>query len=80
MNIEIIERFLLWSMMLNLGCSLLVFIVVLIGKNTVYRIHSKIFSVSEEKVAETVYKSMISYKSLFVFFNVIPYVVIQIIK
>lgn len=80
MNIEMLERFLLWSMILNICCSVFTMIVILIAKKTVYRIHSKVFNVSEEQVAEIVYKAMISYKSLFVFFNVIPYVVIQIIK
>ncbi|MFC2091685.1 DUF6868 family protein [Elusimicrobiota bacterium] len=80
MNIEMLEKFLLWSMILNLGCSLFIFIVVVTCKNTVYRMHSKIFNVSEEKAAETTYKSLTTYKTLFVFFNVIPYIAILIIK
>ena len=80
MNMEMIERFLFWSMVLNICCSVFAFIAVLVAKNVAYRIHGKIFKVSEEVVAEKVYKAMLDYKSLFVFFNVIPYIVIQIIK
>jgi hypothetical protein len=80
MNMEVVESFLRWCIILNLGCSLFAMIAVTGFKKKIYKIHSKIFSVSEEIVAETVYKSLTTYKTIFVFFNVIPYIVIKIIK
>jgi len=80
MNLEMLSQFFLWCSVINLAVSLLVFLVVMIGKNQVYRIHSKLFNVSEEKVAETTYSSMTNYKTIIFVFNIIPYIVIQIIK
>ncbi len=80
MNIEILSQFFMWCSIINLGASLLVLVVVSIGKNKVYKIHSKLFNVSEEKAAETIYSSMINYKTIIFVFNIIPYIAIQIIK
>lgn len=80
MNLEMLGQFFMWCSIINLSISLLVFLVVVIGKNFVYSIHSKLFNVSEEKVAEAMYTSMINYKTFIFFFNVIPYIAIQIIK
>ena len=80
MNIEMLSQFFLWCSIINIVISLLVFIVVVIGKNRVYSIHSKLFNVSEEKSAEVIYSSMVNYKTIIFVFNIIPYIAIQIIK
>ena len=80
MNIEMLSQFFLWCSIINLSISVLVFLVVVIGGNRVYRIHSKLFNVSEEKAAESIYSSMINYKTVIFVFNIIPYIAIQIIK
>ena len=80
MNIEMLSKFFLWSSVINMGASLLVSLVVMIGKNRVYRIHSKLFNVSVEKAAETIYSSRTNYKTIVFVFNIIPYIAIQIIK
>lgn len=80
MNIEMLSQFFLWCSIINLVASLLVFLVLMIGKNRVYRIHSKLFNVSEEKAAEAIHSSMINYKTIIFVFNIIPYIAIQIIK
>jgi hypothetical protein len=80
MNIEVLSQFFLWCSIINLSASLLTFLVVTIGKSRVYRIHSKLFNVSEEKAAEAIYSSMINYKTIVFVFNIIPYIAIQIIK
>lgn len=56
------------------------FLVMMIGKNRVYKIHGKLFNVSEEKAAEAIHSSMINYKTIIFVFNIIPYIAIQIIK
>ena len=80
MNIETLSQFFLWCSIINVAASLLVFLVVMIGKKRVYKIHSKLFNVSEEKAAEAIYASMINYKTIIFVFNIIPYIAIQIIK
>ena len=80
MNIEMLSQFFLWCSIMNVGASLLVFLVMMIGKNRVYKIHSKLFNVSEEKASEAIYSSMINYKTIIFVFNIIPYIAIQIIK
>jgi len=80
MNIEMLSQFFLWCSIINLVASLLVFLAITIGKNRVYKIHSKLFHVSEEKAAETIYSSMVNYKTIIFVFNIIPYIAIQIIK
>ena len=80
MNIEMLGQFFLWCSIINLVASSLVFLVLKIGKNRVYKIHSKLFNISEEKSAEAIYTSMINYKTIIFVFNIIPYIAIQIIK
>ena len=80
MNTEMLSQFFLWCSIINLSASLVVFLALTIGKNRVYRIHSKLFNVSEEKAAEVMYSSMINYKTIIFVFNIIPYIAIQIIK
>ena len=80
MNIEMLSQFFLWCSIINVGVLLLVLLVVMIGKNRVYRIHGKLFNVSEEKAAETIYSSMTNYKTIIFVFNIIPYIATQIIK
>ena len=80
MNIEMLSKFFLWCSIINISASILIFLVVVIGRKKIYRIHSKLFNVSEEKTAETIYSSMINYKTFVWFFNIIPYIAIQIVK
>lgn len=80
MTIELLSRFFMWSSVINLACALLVVIVIRIGGSNIYKIHSNFFNVSEEKAAQTIYASMVSYKTIIFVFNVIPYIVLQIIK
>jgi hypothetical protein len=80
MNIETLSQFFLWSSIINICISFVVFLVIIIGKGFVYKIHSQLFKISEEKAAETIYASMISYKTIIFVFNIIPYITIQIIK
>ncbi len=75
-----LSQFFLWSSIINIVASSLAFLVVIIGRNHVSRIHSKLFNVSEEKAAEKIYSSMINYKTIIFVFNIIPYIAIQIIK
>ena len=80
MSLAILEKFLLWSIILNLVCSVLVLIAVLTAKKKIYGIHSRMFGITEEEVASATYRSLTLYKTIFVFFNVIPYVVLLIIR
>ena len=79
-TVAMLSQFFLWCSIINLSVSILTFLVVVIGRHRVFRIHSRLFGVPEETAAEKIYYSMINYKTIIFVFNVIPYIAIQIIK
>lgn len=80
MNLETLSHFFMWSSIINLVASLLSFVLVVLGGNLAFKVHSKLFKISEKKAAENIHSALINYKTFIFIFNIIPWIVIQIIK
>ena len=80
MNLDVLGRFFFWCSVINLGCSLVAFVMVTAARKFVSKVHSMLFGVPEEKAVETIYSGMTMYKTFIFVFNIIPYIAIQIIK
>jgi len=80
MDIEKLQAFFLWCMLVNIGIYALTAIAVLVFHDFVYKIQGKMFGLSEETIRKSVYMYIASYKLLITFFNFVPWIVIQIIK
>lgn len=80
MNIEILQEFLFWSMVINFGIYTLTAIAVITLRNTVYKIHKVLFGLDEESVSKSIQNYLANYKLLITFFNFVPWLAIVITK
>lgn len=80
MNIEVIEEFLFWCMIINMGIYTFSTLVILALRDFIYKIHMMLFKINQDTVHETVYAYLAGYKLLIIFFNFVPWFAIWIIK
>ena len=80
MDIEKLQEFFFWCMLVNIGIYTLTAILILIFHNTVLKIQSKMFRLDEETVSKAVYRYLANYKLLITVFNFVPWLAILIIK
>ena len=80
MDIEKLQAFFLWCMLVNIGIYAFTAIAVLVLRNFICKMQAKMFGLSEETVRKAVYMYLAGYKLLIIVFNFVPWVVILIIK
>lgn len=80
MNLEITGQFFFWCSIINFSTYLLSFLFVTLAKNFTHKIHGRLFGISEIKAAENIHAAMINYKTFIFLFNVVPWIVIEIIN
>lgn len=80
MNIEKLQEFFLWCMLVNIGIYAFSAIAVFALRDFICKIQIKIFGLSEENVRKSMYMYLASYKLLITVFNFVPWIVILIIK
>jgi hypothetical protein len=80
MNINIIRALFMWCTIINGGLLTGTFLFYLLARNFATTVHSKLFNVPKE-MANTMYYSFIElYKMLWILFNLVPWIVLLIIK
>ena len=80
MNMQMVEQFLFWCMIINLGLMLFGFTLVLMLRPAILRIHSRMFHVPEQYVGMAIHAFLILYKILTLFFVIIPWIAVMIIS
>jgi hypothetical protein len=80
MDIEKLQGFFFWCMVVNLGIYALTAIAVLALRDVVCKIHKRIFGLDEETVLKSVHKYLATFKLLVTIFYFAPWVAILIIK
>ena len=80
MDIEKLQEFFFWCMLVNFGIYALTAILVLVFHGTILKIQSKMFRLDEETVSKSVYMYLANYKLLITVFNFVPWIAILIIK
>ncbi len=80
MDLQTLERFFFWSLVVNAGIYTVTAIVVVMLKGFVYKVHEKLFGLDEDAVAKAVVNYLGNYKLLITVFNFTPWIVILIIK
>ncbi|SPD75200.1 conserved hypothetical protein [uncultured Desulfobacterium sp.] len=79
MNIQTLIRFFMWCTILN-GCVLILWtFFTMVAPDLMYRIQSKWFPVPRETFNVVIYSFLGLFKIVFLVFNVVPYVALQII-
>jgi len=80
MNLESLESFFLWCMLVNTGVYVLTAAASLVLHDFVYKIHKRLFNLDEKAVDKLMQAYLSNYKLLITFFNFTPWVAILIIK
>ena len=80
MTLEMLTEFFKWNTIINVCLLLFSFGMCALFRGLVYKIHGKIFKLSEDKLNEVLYMLLGLYKILIIIFNVIPYFVLVMIK
>ncbi len=80
MNIDLLQDFFFYSMVINFGIYSFTAIAILVLPNFIYNLLNKIFGLDRKSVLESIYKYLANYKLLITFFNFVPWLAIYIIK
>ena len=80
MDIEMLQGFFFWCMLVNVGIYACTAIAVLVLRDFVCKIHKKLFGLDEETVYKSIQKYLATYKLLITVFNFVPWIAILIIK
>ncbi len=79
MTISTIQNFLLWSSIINIGLLLLSVCILRLAHDFVFRVHSLWLKITEEQFNMAMYSVIAFYKVCIIFFNVMPYILLQIV-
>lgn len=79
MTPQTLDQFLFWCILINLGLLLLSFAVVTIFRPLVLKIHSRMFKVPEDYVAQAIHVFLSLYKFFTFFFLIVPWLALKII-
>ncbi len=79
MDIQTLTTFFMWCTILNVALLLLSSLICICAGDWVYRIHSKLFSISKETFNVLIYSFIALYKLFVIVFNLIPYIALLII-
>ncbi len=80
MDIEKLQAFFLWCMLVNIGIYAFTAIAALVLRDFICKIQAKMFGLNEETIRKSMYMYLAIYKLLITFFNFVPWIVILIIK
>ena len=78
MDISTLTNFFMWCVILNMGIYLVWAVLCLVLSDFICRIHSKLFSISEETCRTAIYAFLAAYKIVFVAFFLMPYLALLI--
>jgi hypothetical protein len=79
MDIDCIRAFFMWCTILNVALLLLSSLFCICAGDWIYRIHSKLFSISKETFNVMIYSFLALYKLLVIVFILIPYLALLIV-
>jgi uncharacterized protein DUF6868 len=80
MDIELLQKFFFWCMVVNTGIYFFTAIAVFAFRTSICWIHNKIFGFGEETTLKSVHKYLANYKLLITVFNFVPWIAILIVK
>ena len=80
MEINLLQDFLFWCLLINAGIYTATAVAVLVFRGMVCRIPEKLFGLDEAAVMRSVQNYLAAYKLLITFFNFVPWVAVLVIK
>ena len=80
MDIELLQRFFFWCMVVNTGIYLFTAVAVFLFRGIICRIHKKMFGLDEDATCKAIHRYLANYKLLITVLNFTPWITILIIK
>ena len=77
MNIEILQTFLGWNLVIHFGLLLLVFVLLTLTRSWIMNIHQKLFNLPKEQLLGIYIQFIAVYKIMITVFVLVPYLVIR---
>jgi len=71
--------FFMWCFIINAAILVFWFVVHLLARDTIYRIHSRWFAISKEKCASIHYRLMGQYKLAIFMLNLVPWIALRML-
>jgi len=79
MSIYQVREILMWCSIINVGLMIAMFLILWLGRDWVYKMHSRSFRMTESQFNVVVYSFLGMYKLFIYFFNIIPFIAISIV-
>ena len=73
------REFFLWCSIINIALLMFSFLLFCLGRNWIFRVHTKWYRIPEENFDALWYAVMGFYKICIILFNVVPYIVLLIV-
>lgn len=80
MNTLLLQDFLLWCLLLNLGIYTFSVIASIVLRNFMAATHEKMFGISKETAYKAIYTYLAAYKLIIIIFNFVPWLAMVIIN
>ena len=79
-TLEAIQEILGWCSVINMGLLVVAAIAISTMRDAIMKIHSKMFSLSEEDLSRAYFQYLAQFKIAVLVFNLIPYIALRIIS
>ena len=79
MNIEFIQQFLAWSLVINIAILAVSSIMLVVLRDTITNIHSKFSGVPKTQLPGEYFRYIANFKVAIIVFNLTPYLALRII-
>ena len=79
MDIQTLTSFFMWCTIINGGMFIFAGLMFLLIPDFIYRLHTRWIAMSREAFNVVIYSTLSFFKIIFIFFNVVPWIVLAII-
>jgi len=78
MNLQTLQQFLFWCMVINLGLLTLSVLLIITFRPWICQMHGRFFGLPEDYICKVLYAFLGFYKIVVIVFNVVPWLAVQI--
>ncbi len=78
MNMALLKDFFMWCTIINLGIFMWSAVMCMAAKGFIYRVHGKMFGLSQDTVNAMLYGFLGFYKIVFIVFVLVPWIALTI--
>ncbi len=78
-SLETIARFLGWCSVINAGILCVAALAIALGRDSISKIHGKIFGLDDAELARAYFQYLAQYKIAIFVFNIVPYFAVRIL-